>query len=77
MQRATYEKINRAVIFDRDGVINKLIPTSYGWTSPKNIDEFEWKPNIFDAVSMLRKYNFKIFVIPINQVLQTKKPTRN
>jgi D-glycero-D-manno-heptose 1,7-bisphosphate phosphatase len=54
---------NRAVFFDRDGVINKLIYRDGRPTSPRNIAEFEFEPGVESALKRLSAAGFKLFVV--------------
>jgi len=54
----------KAVIFDRDGVVNKLIPWEHGMRSPFNLQEFidnAWLLRTAKAVQMLKGHGYKVF----------------
>ncbi len=51
----------RKVIFlDRDGVINKRQPVG---DYVKNWKEFKFLPTVFDALALLKKHNYEIYII--------------
>ena len=54
--------MNRAVFFDRDGIINKVIYRKNKPCSPRKISEFKLMPEIEKILNELRKYEFKIIV---------------
>jgi D-glycero-D-manno-heptose 1,7-bisphosphate phosphatase len=56
-------KQNKAVIFDRDGVINYLVNRGDVATSPWSLSELVFKPGIKEAVDILRDLGFLIFVV--------------
>lgn len=55
--------MRRAVFFDRDGVINKLVHRDNEVTCPWNINEFVFYDDIFDAVDMVKRNNYLTFVV--------------
>jgi D-glycero-D-manno-heptose 1,7-bisphosphate phosphatase len=54
--------MNRAVFFDRDGIINKVIYRENKPCSPRKIIEFKLMPEITRILNELRKYEFKIII---------------
>jgi len=56
-------ELRRAVFFDRDGVLNRPMVRSGKPYPPATLDEFEILPDAFDAVALLRKLGFELFVI--------------
>ena len=42
--------MNRAIFFDRDGVLNKLINRDDGWYSPRKLANFEIISNSIEAL---------------------------
>jgi len=54
--------MNRAVFFDRDGIINKVIYREKKPCSPRKIIEFKLMPEIAKILNELRKYEFKIII---------------
>jgi len=53
----------RAVVFDRDGVINRLVTRPDGrHTSPWSVDEVVLTPNIREAVAKVKKVGFLALV---------------
>ena len=53
----------KAVLFDRDGVINCLIDRGYQRTSPYNLSELQYMPKIFEAVQIIKDLGYKTYVI--------------
>jgi len=54
---------NRAVFFDRDGVINHLIYRDNGFYSPRFFKDFELYEDVEDAIKFLKKESFYIIII--------------
>jgi len=54
--------MNRAVFFDRDGIINKVIYRENKPCSPRKVIEFKLMPGIAKILNELRKYEFKIII---------------
>jgi D-glycero-D-manno-heptose 1,7-bisphosphate phosphatase len=56
--------MNRAIFFDRDGVINKLVERPDGSkTAPWFLDEFQFIDNVKVAVNIVRNMDYKTFVV--------------
>jgi len=56
--------MNRAVFFDRDGVLNELVDRLDGTTTaPWSVNEFLFMENAKLAVEIVRKMNYKTFVV--------------
>lgn len=55
--------MQRAVFFDRDGVINKLVHRKNKVTSPWNVNEFKFYDDIFEAVDLIKRNNYLTFVV--------------
>jgi D-glycero-D-manno-heptose 1,7-bisphosphate phosphatase len=56
--------MNRAILFDRDGIINELVERADGSkTAPWFLDEFKFTENIKMAVDIVRNMNYKTFVV--------------
>jgi D-glycero-D-manno-heptose 1,7-bisphosphate phosphatase len=56
--------MNRAIIFDRDGVLNELVKRPDGQvTSPWNVDEFRFTPGAKDACRLAKSLGYKTFVV--------------
>ena len=53
----------RAVFFDRDGVINKVVFRDGLPGSPRSLEEFVFNDGIHETVRKLKDYGFKIIVI--------------
>lgn len=67
--------MNKAVFFDRDGVINKLVEREDGsFTSPFSFNEFRLYPNVNGSFALLKKYNYKIFVVTNQPHLNNELP---
>src|SRR5271167_3914076 len=55
---------NKAVILDRDGVINELVCREGGYvTSPHKLEELVYMPGVKEAVDKIRKLNYRIFIV--------------
>ena len=52
---------NRAVIFDRDGVLNKSIIMDNKPFSPKNLDEVDLNYEMFDVINFTKSHNIYNF----------------
>jgi len=57
--------MNKAIFFDRDGVINKLVfnPKTDEFESPHEPEDLELMPNIFEPIKMLFDRGYYLFVI--------------
>jgi D-glycero-D-manno-heptose 1,7-bisphosphate phosphatase len=54
----------KAVFFDRDGVINSLIKRKDDRvTSPWKVSEFVFLPYVFESIAMIQKQGFKTFIV--------------
>lgn len=53
----------KAVFFDRDGVINQLIEKDREITSPKNISEFKFLPNVIFSIEKVQNLGYKTFIV--------------
>lgn len=53
----------KAVFFDRDGVINQLIEKNGEITSPKTIKEFVFLPNVFSSIEKVQNLGYKTFIV--------------
>ena len=53
----------KAIFFDRDGVINKLIEVNGEMTSPKNKEEFKFLPNVFGSVRKMQDRGYMTFIV--------------
>jgi histidinol-phosphate phosphatase family protein len=65
-------KTNRAVFFDRDGVINKKRDDYV-----KNWNEFELLDNVIDSLKLLSKANCKIIIVTNQSVINRKIITKD
>lgn len=54
---------NRAVFFDRDGVINHLIYRDNGFYSPRFLKDFQLYEDVVGAIKFLKKKSFYIIII--------------
>lgn len=55
---------NKAVFFDRDGVINTLVKRKDGrLTSPWHASEFVFLPYVLESFMMVRQKGFKTFIV--------------
>lgn len=56
--------MQKAIFFDRDGVINELVDRRDGrLTSPWNVSEIKYYVNIGAAVGLCKSLGYKVFVI--------------
>ena len=55
--------MNRAIFFDRDGVINELVARNGGYYSPQEYKDFKIKKNIAEIIKKLKHEGFLIVVI--------------
>ena len=46
--------MNRAVFFDRDGVLNKLVSRDGGFFSPRTLDDFQLVPKAEDVINQIK-----------------------
>lgn len=58
----TRNEMVRAIFFDRDGVLTRLVPRPHGHTAPWCPEEFQILPRVGDALALTRSC-FKHFVI--------------
>tara|TARA_A100001015_G_C15034210_1_gene735049 strand:- start:1855 stop:2454 length:600 start_codon:yes stop_codon:yes gene_type:complete len=58
-------KLNKAVFFDRDGVLNKNIyyRDTNEWESPRLLKDLKIYKNIYKSLYILQKNNYKIFIV--------------
>lgn len=55
--------VTRAVFFDRDGVINKLVQHGDQLTAPWTVDEFVFLPNVREAFDIVVRNNYVPFIV--------------
>jgi len=55
--------VNKAVFFDRDGVLNHLVERTEGSTAPWGINEFEFVDGAKEAVALVKKLGYHTFVV--------------
>jgi D-glycero-D-manno-heptose 1,7-bisphosphate phosphatase len=53
----------KAVFFDKDGVLNKLVSRPTKMTSPWNLEELEFTWRSKEAVRMVQQYSWKTFMV--------------
>lgn len=53
----------KAVFFDRDGVINDLVDRGENKTAPWSAREFHIKPNVKEAVDLVKSLGYNAFVV--------------
>lgn len=53
----------KAVFFDRDGVINYLVTRNGKLTSPKTVSEFKFIPRAIESVDKIKKAGYKTFIV--------------
>jgi D-glycero-D-manno-heptose 1,7-bisphosphate phosphatase len=64
---------NKAVFFDRDGVINKLIKRDSGLYSPRKVKDFNFYSDIEKCVSVCIENNFLIIIVSNQPDISRKK----
>lgn len=64
---------NKAVFFDRDGVINKMVDREGGFYSPRKIKDFEFYTDIKDCINFFSKNNYLIIIISNQPDISRKK----
>jgi D-glycero-D-manno-heptose 1,7-bisphosphate phosphatase len=50
--------MNRAVFFDRDGVLNKLVSRDGGFFSPRTVDDFQLVPKAGDVINEIKSEGY-------------------
>ena len=65
--------MNRAVFFDRDGIINKPIFRDNGFFSPRVFDDFYFYKDIKECVDFLVANNFLILIVSNQPDISRKK----
>ena len=58
IMQSTYN--DRAIFFDRDGVINQLVNRESGFFSPRKFDDFNFYDDIKECIDFLSDNNFLI-----------------
>ena len=64
---------NKAIFFDRDGVINKLVARDNGFFSPRTLKEFDFYDDIKPCIDFLIKNKFLIFIVSNQPDISRKK----
>jgi D-glycero-D-manno-heptose 1,7-bisphosphate phosphatase len=64
---------NKAIFFDRDGVINKLVLRNGGFFSPRTFNEFDFYDDIKTCVDFLIENKYLIFIISNQPDISRKK----
>jgi histidinol-phosphate phosphatase family protein len=64
-QRNPYSSshLQKAVFFDRDGVINPLIKVNGEYTSPKNPSQFKFFPRVFESIEKVQRAGYMTFIV--------------
>ena len=62
IENALRGKKARTAIFDRDGVINRIMMRAGAPASPRNMEEFIIEPEAFGALARLNAAGFRMFV---------------
>lgn len=68
--------MNKAVFFDRDGVLNKAIIKDGLPYPPKGMDDLEINEGALELISSLKAKNFKVFVFTNQPDIARGKTTR-
>jgi len=64
---------NKAIFFDRDGVINKLVARDNGFFSPRTLSEFDFYEDVESCINFLTKKEFLILIISNQPDISRKK----
>lgn len=64
---------NKAVFFDRDGVINKLVTRDNGFFSPRTFNDFNFYDDIQPCIDFLIENKFLIFIVSNQPDISRKK----
>ena len=63
----------KAIFFDRDGVINKLIHREDGLYSPRTFDDFNFYQDVASCMKQLAENGFLIFIVSNQPDISRKK----
>tara|TARA_Y100000389_G_scaffold165501_1_gene169720 strand:- start:233 stop:751 length:519 start_codon:yes stop_codon:yes gene_type:complete len=63
----------KAIFFDRDGVINKLVYREGGFFSPRKFDDFIFYEDVISCINQLIDKGFLIFIISNQPDISRKK----
>lgn len=63
IQSSLHSYHQKAVFFDRDGVINSLIEQDGELTSPKTLSEFVFLPNVLFSIERVQSLGYKTFIV--------------
>lgn len=63
----------KAIFFDRDGVINKLIHREDGLYSPRTFDDFNFYQDVDSCIKQLAENGFLIFIVSNQPDISRKK----
>ena len=69
--------MKKAVLLDRDGVINKAIVKNGLPTSPNSLDELEILPGVKESILRLKKLNFICIVVTNQPDVPRRKINKN
>ena len=76
MKKTNQKMYNKkAIFFDRDGVVNKLIERDGGLYSPRTVKEFIFYDDIKPCIDSLIKNKFLIFIVSNQPDISRKKMT--
>jgi len=53
----------RAIFFDRDGVINKMIDRDGAKSPPWKLEEFEYLPDVKKAIDIVKELGYNTFIV--------------
>jgi D-glycero-D-manno-heptose 1,7-bisphosphate phosphatase len=69
--------MHKAVFFDRDGVINKLVKREDGsLTSPWKYNEFEYMPNVKKVIRLIKYLGYKTYIVTNQPGIYDKKMSK-
>lgn len=68
---------NKAIFFDRDGVVNKLVARDGGLYSPRVLKDFIFYDDIKPCIDYLIEKNFLIFIVSNQPDISRKKMSIN
>jgi len=68
---------NKAIFFDRDGVINKLVDRDGSLYSPRNVKIFEFYPDIKKCIDFFSENGYLIIIVSNQPDISRKKMSLN
>ena len=72
----SFSSQQRAVFFDRDGVINPLVYINGAYTSPKTTKQFKFMPHVFESIEKVQRCGYMTFIVTNQPGIQDGIQTR-